>query len=242
MLSLHTVCSLRSGQAWVLSSFTMLSEDTLAGVEGLSGGGTWWGFCKPEMWCNHLKTSPAKEDRGPGTLPMVDTPKVSESGPAVTSALECEHNCHLLLINRRWQKKWDVNPVRWLHLSKLERSKLPCCDRATLPDNAGVPPGAENQAWPTAHKKDGDFSIHQGASLVVQVVKNLPAMQEIWVQSLGLGRSPGEGNGNPLQLFSPGESHGHGVAESHDWVNNIFFQSTAKRRWEWSLGAVGCKE
>ena len=72
------------------------------------------------------------------------------------------------------------------------------CDRATLPDNAGVPPGAENQAWPTADKKDGDFSLHQGASLVVQVVKNLPAMQEIWVQSLGLGRSPGEGNGNPL--------------------------------------------
>ena len=24
----------------------------------------------------------------------------------------------------------------------------------------------------------------------------------------GLGRSPGEGNGNPLQLFLPGESHG----------------------------------
>ena len=24
----------------------------------------------------------------------------------------------------------------------------------------------------------------------------------------GLGRSPGEGNGNPLQLFLPGKSHG----------------------------------
>ena len=35
------------------------------------------------------------------------------------------------------------------------------------------------------------------------VVKNLPAMQETWVQSLGSiprsGRSPGEGNGSPLQ-------------------------------------------
>ena len=30
-------------------------------------------------------------------------------------------------------------------------------------------------------------------------VKNLPAMQEIWVRSLGSGRSPGEGSGNPLQ-------------------------------------------
>ena len=30
-------------------------------------------------------------------------------------------------------------------------------------------------------------------------MKNLPAMQETWVRSLGLGRFPGEGNGNPLQ-------------------------------------------
>ena len=35
----------------------------------------------------------------------------------------------------------------------------------------------------------------QKASLVVQMVKNLPAMWEI----PGLGRSPGEGNGKPLQ-------------------------------------------
>ena len=34
-------------------------------------------------------------------------------------------------------------------------------------------------------------------SLVVQMVKNLPAMQETWVIP-GLGRSPGEGNGYPL--------------------------------------------
>ena len=37
------------------------------------------------------------------------------------------------------------------------------------------------------------------ASLVAQMVKNLPATQETWVQSLGWGRSPGEGNGYPLQ-------------------------------------------
>ena len=41
--------------------------------------------------------------------------------------------------------------------------------------------------------------LHQ-ASLVVQMAKKLPAMWESWVQSLGwLGRSPGEGNGYPLQ-------------------------------------------
>ena len=39
-------------------------------------------------------------------------------------------------------------------------------------------------------------------SLVAQMVKNLPAMQEIWVQSLGWGRSPGDENGNLLQFSS----------------------------------------
>src|SRR5574337_1220136 len=31
------------------------------------------------------------------------------------------------------------------------------------------------------------------------MVKNLPAMRETWVRSLGLGRARGEGYGNPLQ-------------------------------------------
>ena len=36
-------------------------------------------------------------------------------------------------------------------------------------------------------------------SLVAQMVKTLPEMQETQVQSLGWEDSPGEGNGNPLQ-------------------------------------------
>ena len=35
--------------------------------------------------------------------------------------------------------------------------------------------------------------------MVVQMVKNLPAMQEGLGSISGSGRSPGEGNGNPLQ-------------------------------------------
>ena len=42
------------------------------------------------------------------------------------------------------------------------------------------------------------FTLHC-ASLVVQLVKNLPAIGETWVGIPGLGRSPGEGNGYPLQ-------------------------------------------
>ena len=37
------------------------------------------------------------------------------------------------------------------------------------------------------------------ASLVAQMVKNLPAKQEVWVQSLSQEDSLGEGNGNPHQ-------------------------------------------
>ena len=36
-------------------------------------------------------------------------------------------------------------------------------------------------------------------SLMAQMVKRLPAMRETRVRSPGLGRPPGEGNGNPLQ-------------------------------------------
>ena len=34
---------------------------------------------------------------------------------------------------------------------------------------------------------------------MAQLVKNLPAMQETQVQSLGVRKIPGEGNGYPLQ-------------------------------------------
>ena len=37
------------------------------------------------------------------------------------------------------------------------------------------------------------------ASLVAQLVKNLPAMRETWVQFLDWEDSPGGGNGNLLQ-------------------------------------------
>ena len=49
----------------------------------------------------------------------------------------------------------------------------------------------------------GVFFFIQSASLVTQLVKNLPAMWKTWVLDLGsipgLGRSPGGGHGNPLQ-------------------------------------------
>ena len=55
------------------------------------------------------------------------------------------------------------------------------------------------------------------ASLVAQLVKNLPAMRETPGSISGLGRSPGEGDGYPLQysgLENSMDCTVHGVAES----------------------------
>ena len=95
------------------------------------------------------------------------------------------------------------------------------------------------------------------ASLVVPMVKNLPAMQELycakslqscltlrhpvdcsppdssvhgilqariletWVQSLGLGRSPGEGNGYPLQYSCLENSMNRGAWQTNKWSITI---------------------
>ena len=68
-------------------------------------------------------------------------------------------------------------------------------------------------------------------SLVAQKLKHLPGMRETWVGSLGRDRSPGEGNGNPLQysyLENPMEGGAwwatvHGVTKSRHALSNFTF-------------------
>ena len=72
------------------------------------------------------------------------------------------------------------------------------------------------------------YSSPQVNSPVAQMVKNLPAMQETRVQSLGWERSSGEENGNPLQhtcLENPTDRGAwqatvHGVAKSQIQLSN----------------------
>ena len=60
-------------------------------------------------------------------------------------------------------------------------------------------------------------------SLVAQLVKNLPAMQETWVQFPGLGRYPGEGNGNSLQHSCLEDPHGQrNLAGCSPWGHKKF--------------------
>ena len=51
------------------------------------------------------------------------------------------------------------------------------------------------------------ISSHWRFSLMAQMVKNLPAMQENWVQSLGL-EDPWRRKWQPIPVFLPGESQG----------------------------------
>ena len=53
-------------------------------------------------------------------------------------------------------------------------------------------------------------SVSIGASLVAQMVNNLPAMQETWVRSLG-EEDPLEKEWLPTLVFLPGKSHGQSM-------------------------------
>ena len=82
------------------------------------------------------------------------------------------------------------------------------------------------------------------ASLVAQMVKNLPAMQETKVWSLGQEDSPGKGNGNPFQysnIILPGEFHGQrsqadyspwGCKES-DMTELLTLSLSSLQSWPW---------
>ena len=68
--------------------------------------------------------------------------------------------------------------------------------------------------------------MNVGASLVAQLVKKLPSMQETWVQSLGWEDSPGEGKGYPLQYSGLENSMDcivHGVAKSQTRLSDFHF-------------------
>ena len=72
--------------------------------------------------------------------------------------------------------------------------------------------------WVPKHtSSDSPSPTYLWASLVAQLIKNLPAMQESWVRSLGWEDSPGEGKGYPLQysgLENSIDCMVHGAAES----------------------------
>ena len=81
-----------------------------------------------------------------------------------------------------------------------------------------VPPGSYSQPLCCTYKHTPHIQIHtRGPSLVVQSVKNPPEMQETTCNAGNSssiprsGRSPGEGNGNPLQCSCLGNPMDRGA-------------------------------
>ena len=82
-----------------------------------------------------------------------------------------------------------------------------CFEDMGFPDSSVGKESACNAGDPSSIPGSGRSPVlgigyplqYSWASLVAQLVENLPAMWETWVQSLGLEDPPGEGNGYPLQ-------------------------------------------
>ena len=72
------------------------------------------------------------------------------------------------------------------------------------------------------------IASEQRASLVVQMVKNLPAMQKTWVWLLGQ-ESPGEGQGNPLQYSCLENPMDRGSLVGY--IQSIGLQSWTRLKW-----------
>ena len=102
--------------------------------------------------------------------------------------------------------------MRWYQTCSLE---LPRQDISDFPDssvgkestcNAGDP-GSIPGSGRSAGEGIGYTPQYSWASLVAQLVKNPPAMQETWVQSLGW-EDPLEKGMATTPVFWPGEFHG----------------------------------
>ena len=71
-------------------------------------------------------------------------------------------------------------------------------------------------------------------SLVAQLVKNLPAMRETWIQSLGWKDPPGEGKGYPVQysgLENPMDCIVHGVTKSQIRLSDFHLTLCIRCAW-----------
>ena len=107
-----------------------------------------------------------------------------------------------------WRREWLPTPLFWGFLGGLAGEESPCKvgDLGLIPGLGGFP--GKGLGYPLQYS---------WASLVAQLVKNLPAMQETWV-----GKIPWRRAWQPTPVFLPGESPWtgawwvtvHGVAKS----------------------------
>ena len=139
-----------------------------------------------------------------------------------------------------------MNGCFWQHaLVMWGKGAYGCCVQWWIWDNK--PSCCGVQAWKTKEAVDFCSLLTSWASLVVQMVKDLPAMQETWVWSLG-SKIPWRRAWQPTPVFLPGESPwtvepgglqsqrvGHMLLL---WWNALTKQHPCKRK-PWEPNAVG---
>ena len=114
--------------------------------------------------------------------------------------------------------KWYTNLMYYIHICRdmgflgSSAGKESACnagDLSSIPGSGRFP--GEGIGYPLQYS---------WASLMTQMVKNLPAMWETWIRSLVWERSPGRGHSNPFQYSCLENPHRHrslavyGVTES----------------------------
>ena len=79
-------------------------------------------------------------------------------------------------------------------------------------------------------------AMKNGTTLMVQIVKNLPAMRKAWVPSLGW-EDPGRRKWQPTPVFLPGEPHGQrSLAGYSPWdCKRVWATDTLHEKWEMYL-------
>ena len=110
--------------------------------------------------------------------------------------------------------------------------------------NAGDP--GSIPGWGRSPGKGIGYPLqYSWASLVAQLVKNLPATWETWVQSLGQEDPPGEGKGYPRQYCGLENSMDcivHGVTKCRTWLSDFHFLSLSPPScyFRWFSIAIRC--
>ena len=134
--------------------------------------------------------------------------------------------CNFILVEQKGKKKiWKTDSVQQFQ---------PVIKNLTIKDTRGFPdssvgkestcsagdPGSIPGSGRSTREGIGYTLQYSWASLVSQLVKNLPTMQETWVQSLGWEEPLEKGKGYPQQ-YSGLENIGHGVAKSQTQLRDF---------------------
>ena len=133
--------------------------------------------------------------------------------------------------------KWPYYPKQSTNLMLSISKSCQLCIPLGFPDssvgmesacNAGDPSSVPGSGW-CAGEGIGYPLQYSWASLVAQLVKNLPSMQETWAWSLGWEDPLEKGKATELQYSGLENSMDyivHGVTKSRMWQNDFHSQNT----------------